>query len=243
MNYIYAVGLGPGDEEMMSMQALKALEKCDTIVGYPVYLELLPAHIKTKRLLSTPMRAEKKRCQMAIDEAKTGANVAMVCSGDSGVYGMASLLFEMTEDENDVDIIVIPGITAALSGSARLGCPLAHDFCIISLSDLLTPWEVIERRLRAAVMGDFAIAIYNPRSNKRPEHLGRAVDILYQAGMEHGRAAGYVRNIARDGEEIFAGTIEEVLDRDIDMFTTVFIGNSTTRVVAGRLVTPRGYRL
>ena len=243
MNYIYAIGLGPGNEEVMTSQALNALEKCDVIVGYPVYLELLPEHLKERKLLSTPMRAEKQRCQMAINEALLGSSVAMVCSGDSGVYGMASLLYEMTADESELDIIVIPGITAALSGSAKLGCPLAHDFCIISLSDLLTPWEMIEKRLQAAAMGDFAIAIYNPRSKKRPEHFRRAVDILYNAGIEMSRAAGYVRNIERDGEEAFAGTLEEVVNSDIDMFTTVFIGNSATRIIGGKLVTPRGYRL
>lgn len=243
MNQLYIVGLGPGKEEMMTQECVQTLEKCDVIVGYPVYLKLLPAHLKDKRQLSTPMRAEKERCQMAIDEAKKGFSVAMVCSGDSGVYGMASLLYEMTESEPEVELIVVPGITAAISGSARLGSPLSHDFCVISLSNLLTPWEMIEKRLRAAVMGDFCMAIYNPASHKRPEHTKHACEIMMGEGMEETRACGYVKNIGREGEEIHTCTLKELMSADIDMFTTVFIGNSNTKIVNGKLVTPRGYQI
>ena len=170
----------------------------------------------------------------------------MVCSGDAGIYGLASLMFEIREelgkDAADVDIDVIPGITAASSGAAVLGAPLNHDFCVISLSDLLTPWELIEKRLRAAAGGDFAIAIYNPSSKKRHDYLRKACDILLET-VEPGRACGYVRSIGRDGEEFHTCTLAELRNTEVDMFTTVFIGNSQSRIIDGRLITPRGYKL
>ena len=243
MNQLYVVGLGPGKEDYMTKECLAVLEQVDVIVGYPVYLDLIPKHITGKERLSTPMRQEKVRCQMAIEECKKGKSVAMVCSGDSGVYGMASLLYEMAESEPEVELVVVPGITAAISGSARLGSPLSHDFCVISLSNLLTPWEVIEKRLRAAVAGDFCMAIYNPASHKRPDFTRRACEIFMEEGMEESRACGYVKNIGREGEEICTCTLRQLMDADIDMFTTVFIGNSNTKIVKGKLVTPRGYQV
>ena len=238
--------MGPGKEEMMTQQALAALGEADVIVGYTVYLELLGERFAGKEFLSTPMKQEAERCRLAFAEAAKGKNVAMVCSGDAGIYGMASLMFEIKEElgdeASDTDIEIIPGITAASSGAAVLGAPLNHDFCVISLSDLLTPWELIEKRLRAAAVGDFAIAIYNPSSKKRHDYLKKACDILLET-IEKERACGYVRSIGRDGEEHHTCTLEELRETEADMFTTVFIGNSQSRIIGGRLVTPRGYRL
>jgi precorrin-3B C17-methyltransferase len=165
----------------------------------------------------------------------------MICSGDAGIYGMASLMFEIGEGYTDsAEIKILPGITAASSGAAVLGAPLNHDFCVISLSDLLTPWELIERRLRAAAAGDFAIAIYNPSSKKRHDYLRKACDILMET-VEAERPCGYVRSIGRDGEEYRTCSLAELRDAEVDMFTTVFIGNSQSRISGGRMITPRGY--
>ena len=238
--------MGPGCEYMMTQQALSTLDQADVIVGYTVYLELLGESFAGKELLSTPMKQEKERCRLAFEEAAKGKRVAMVCSGDAGIYGMASLMFEIKEDlgerAKDIEIEVVPGITAASSGAAVLGAPLNHDFCVISLSDLLTPWELIEKRLRAAAEGDFAIAIYNPSSRKRRDYLKKACDILLES-IEDGRPCGYVRSIGRDGEESFTCTLKELRDTETDMFTTVFIGNSRSRIIDGKLVTPRGYSI
>ncbi len=238
--------MGPGCEYMMTQQALSTLDQADVIVGYTVYLELLGESFAGKELLSTPMKQEKERCRLAFEEAAKGKRVAMVCSGDAGIYGMASLMFEIKEDlgelAEDIEIEVVPGITAASSGAAVLGAPLNHDFCVISLSDLLTPWELIERRLRAAADGDFAVAIYNPSSKKRSGHLKKACDILLES-IEPDRPCGYVRSIGRDGEESFTCTLKELRDTEVDMFTTVFIGNSRSRIIDGKLVTPRGYSI
>ena len=241
-NTVFVVGMGPGEEKQMTGNALAALEESDVIVGYPVYLELLPERLKNKKCLSTPMRQEKERCILAFEEAAKGQTVSMVCSGDAGIYGMASLIYEIGERFPDTEIEIIPGITAACSGAAVLGAPLNHDFCVISLSDLLTPWEIIEARLEAAAKGDFAIAIYNPSSRKRADYLKKACEILLRE-MEPERPCGYVRNIGRENTEVYYCTLEELKDREADMFTTVFIGNSTTEMIGGKMVTKRGYVL
>jgi len=243
---IKIVGMGPGREDMMTQQALAALDAADVIVGYTVYLGLLGERFSGKKMLTTPMKQEAERCRLAFREAVKGNDVAMVCSGDAGIYGMASLMFEIKEELGEeasgIDIEVIPGITAASSGAAVLGAPLNHDFCVISLSDLLTPWELIEKRLRAAAEGDFAIAIYNPSSKKRHDYLQKACDILLET-IEGTRPCGYVRSIGRDGEEYRTCTLAELRGEQVDMFTTVFIGNSQSRITGGRLITPRGYKL
>lgn len=240
---IAVAGMGPGMESMMTQQALQALDDADVIVGYTVYLDLLGDRFEGKEFISTPMKQEAERCRMAFAEAAKGKSVAMVCSGDAGIYGMASLMFEIKEElGSDAAIEVIPGITAASSGAAVLGAPLNHDFCVISLSDLLTPWELIEKRLRAAAEGDFAVAIYNPSSKKRHDYLQKACDILLET-VEPERACGYVRSIGRDGEEYHTCSLAELRDTSVDMFTTVFIGNSQSRIIDDRLVTPRGYSL
>ncbi|MEE8826245.1 MAG: precorrin-3B C(17)-methyltransferase [Eubacteriales bacterium] len=238
---IYIVGMGPGNRGMMTRDAYEAVSAADVIVGYTVYTELMAKIVPGKEFVSTPMRHEIERCRRCFELAEEGRRVALICSGDAGVYGLAAPMLEMAADYPDIDIAVVPGITAANSGAAVLGAPLCHDYCVISLSDLLTPWPVIEKRLRAAVLGDFAIAIYNPSSHKRKDYLKRACTILMNAGAEPGRACGYVENIGREGTAKVCCTLEELWKADVNMFTTVFIGNSQTRVIGGRLVTPRGY--
>ena len=242
MNKIYIVGMGPGSEDALTPQAKNALNMSDCIVGYNVYLDLLPDELKKKELISTPMKQEVRRCEIVYEEALKGKTVSIICSGDAGVYGMASLMYELKERYPNTTLEVIPGITAALSGAAVLGVPVNHDFCIISLSDLLTPWEKIEKRLRAAADGDFAIVLYNPSSHKRKDYLKRACEILLET-MENNRPCGYVKNIGRDGQESGVMTLSELRDFEVDMFTTVFIGNSESRIIDGALVTGRGYKI
>ena len=240
MSKLYVVGIGPGSRENMTLRALAALEDAEIIVGYGVYTDLIRPMLPEKEYLETPMRKEADRCRMAIDIALAGRNVAMVSSGDAGVYGMAGLIYELAEGKG-LDIEIIPGVTAALSGGAVLGAPLTHDFAVISLSDILTPWEKIEKRLDAAAQADFCVAIYNPSSHRRADHLRRACDILLRSKSPE-TVCGVVRNIGRDGEEMRLMTLSELRDYSADMFSTVFIGNSQTRVIDGKMITPRGYR-
>lgn len=241
MSIIYVVGMGPGNEQQMTLEAVKALEESDVIIGYTVYLELLPKKFKEKKLLSTPMRREEERCRLCFEEAVKGNTVSIICSGDAGVYGMASLMYELQQEFEDTELIIIPGVTAALSGAALLGAPINHDFCVISLSDLLTPWDKIEKRLSNAAMGDFAIVLYNPSSRHRPEHLRRACDILLKY-IEEDRCCGIVENIGRSDTKVRICTLKDLRDTVVNMFTTVFIGNETTQELGGRMVTKRGYR-
>ena len=241
MGKIYAVGIGPGDEKQMTSEARMVMESCDVIIGYTVYVDLIKALFPDKEHVTTPMKQEVKRCEMALSYAKEGKTVAMVCSGDAGVYGMAGLLFELGEKVLEVEIEVVPGITAALAGAAVLGAPLIHDFAVISLSDLLTPWEKIQCRLKAAAMADFSICLYNPSSKKRHDYLEKACNYMLEY-KDKKTVCGLVRNIGRDGETSQLLTLEELKDTKVDMFTTVFIGNESTKNINGKMVTPRGYR-
>ena len=241
MSRIYVTGLGPGAGDQMTVKARKVLEHCPVIIGYTVYIDLIREMFPDKVFLSTPMRQEADRCRMAFREAEKGRDVAMVCSGDAGIYGMAGLIFEIGRDYPDIEIEVVPGITAASGGAAVLGAPLMHDFAVISLSDLLTPWETIEKRLDAAAQADFVICLYNPSSRKRADHLQKACDIILQH-RDPGNVCGIVRNIGRDGESCAIMTLEKLRDTGTDMFTTVFIGNSRTFELNGKMITPRGYK-
>lgn len=241
MSRIYVTGLGPGAGDQMTVKARKVLEHCPVIIGYTVYIDLIREMFPDKVFLSTPMRQEAERCRMAFREAEKGQDVAMVCSGDAGIYGMAGLIFEIGRDYPDIEIEVVPGITAASGGAAVLGAPLMHDFAVISLSDLLTPWETIEKRLDAAAQADFVICLYNPSSRKRADHLQKACDIILQH-RDPGNVCGIVRNIGRDGESCAIMTLEKLRDTGTDMFTTVFIGNSRTFELNGKMITPRGYK-
>ncbi len=247
---IYIVGMGPGDRSMMTEEAFLAMERADVIVGYTVYIDLVREYFADKEFFTTPMKAEIERCKACFDFALKGKDVAFICSGDAGVYGMAAPVFELLPQYKALspelsadNIYVIAGVTAALSGAAVLGAPINHDFCVISLSDLLTPWEVIEKRLRAAIMGDFAIVLYNPSSKKRHDYLKRACDIMLAAGATGERACGYVENIGREGTASHVCSLSELLDAQVNMFTTVFIGNSKSQIIEGKLVTKRGYKI
>lgn len=240
MNKLFLVGLGPGDPQGMTEAARAALEQAEVLCGYTVYLDLVKEQFPEKETYTTPMTRELERCQWAVNRAAQGKIVAMLCSGDAGVYGMAGPVLELAEGKN-VEIEVVPGVTAAISGAAVLGAPLMHDFCVISLSDFLTPWETIARRLRCAAAGDFSIVLYNPRSKKRPEHLRRACQILLEEKSPD-TVCGWVRNIGRAGQTHGVVTLGELGRMELDMFTTVFIGASSTKVIDGRMVTPRGYR-
>ena len=240
MKKVTVIGLGPGGGADLTGRARAALEGCDLIVGYTAYIELVKLDFPEKEVLSTGMRREVDRCRAAVEAALTGKDVAVVCSGDSGVYGMAGLIYEVAQEYDPIEIEVVPGITAACGGAAVLGAPLTHDFAVISLSDLLTPWEKIEKRLSAAAQADFVICLYNPSSRNRPDYLQRACDILLR-DKDPNTVCGTVRNIGREGEEGKLLTLAQLRDTQVDMFTTVFIGNSQTKVLGGKMVTPRGY--
>ncbi|MCL2150955.1 MAG: precorrin-3B C(17)-methyltransferase [Coriobacteriia bacterium] len=240
---IYAVGLGPGNPAFMAPRALEAIEASDCVVGYTGYIKLIPELLAGKEVISTGMRSEAERCRAAIQAALDGSQVCVVCSGDAGIYGMAALLFELAEPYDGLEIEVVPGITAAVAAAAILGAPLTNDFAVISLSDLLTPWEVIERRLEAASLADLVLCLYNPQSNKRSDYLERACDISLRHKPPK-TYCGYVRNAYRGSDdESRICTLDELAAEPVDMLTTVIIGNSDTRLINGKLVTARGYRL
>lgn len=240
MNRLYVVGMGPGAYDKMTVEAETVLEQCEVIAGYTVYAKLLKNKFPDKQYLVTGMKKEIERCRMALQSAAAGRTTAMVCSGDAGVYGMAGLLLEMGAECPDVEISVVAGVTAALSGAAVIGAPLGHDFAVISLSDLLTPWDKIELRLKCAAMSDMAVCLYNPASRKRKDYLQRACHILLEYQSPN-TVCGFVRNIGRQGESSAILTLEQLSREQVDMFTTVFIGNSMTKQIGNRMVTPRGY--
>ena len=241
MNKLYVIGIGPGEYEQMTLKAIHAMEKSEVIIGYTVYVDLVKEHFPGKEFLTTPMKKEVDRCVMAFEEAKKGKVVSMICSGDAGVYGMSGLMYEVGVNYPEVELEIVPGVTAALGGAAVLGAPLIHDFCLISLSDLLTPWEKIQARLLGASQADFVICLYNPSSKKRHDYLQKACDLI-MTYKSPDTVCGIVSNIAREGENSRIMTLKELRDTKVDMFTTVFIGNSQTKVINGKMVTPRGYR-
>lgn len=241
MTELCIIGIGPGGPGGITREAYEALRECQVIIGYRVYVELVRVLCPDKEYITSAMTEEAKRCRLAIDTALSGKRTAVICSGDSGVYGMAALAYELRGGSSEPDIRVIPGVTAALSGGALLGAPLTDDFAAISLSDRLTDWETIEKRLEAAAMADFAIALYNPASKSRPRGLSRACDILLRR-LPESRPCGIARNIGREGESRRILTLGELKNAETDMFCTVFIGSSKTKVIAGKLITPRGYR-
>ncbi len=237
---IFVVGTGPGSISALTFDAKAALDKADTIVGYPVYTNLLKKDFPDKEYIETPMGSEIERCRLCFEESSKGKKVAIVSSGDAGVYGMASLIYEMSGDYPDTEIVTVPGLTAAITGAALLGAPLSNDFAVISLSDILTPKEKIEKRLRKAAEGDFTIVLYNPMSRKRRDNLRKACDIFLEY-MEEDRICGWVENIGREGERKVYLSLKELRDADLTMFTTVFIGSSETVMKNGVMLTKRGY--
>ena len=240
MNKVYVVGIGPGGADQITPRAREAMNRAEVLCGYTVYIDLVRPLYPDKEVFTTPMTRERERCRRCLELARSGRTVAMLCSGDAGVYGMAGPLLQLCPEFPEVEVEVVPGATAALSGGAVLGAPLMHDFCVISLSDLLTPWETIETRLLCAARGDFSICLYNPSSKKRADYLRRACDILLREKAP-GTVCGWVRNIGREGQERRVLTLAELREETVDMFTTVFIGSRATREITGWMVTPRGY--
>ena len=229
----------------MTLEALQALADSEVVVGYKVYVELIDDLLTDKEVHSTGMGREVERCRFAIEKAQAGQRVALISSGDCGIYGMAGLVYEILANEGSqgqFEIEAIPGITAATASAALLGAPLMNDWASISLSDALTPWEVIVKRLHAAGQGDFVIALYNPRSRARPHNLAEAMEIL-RGYRGHETPVGIARNAYREGQDCKLTTLGELDEADVDMFTTVIIGNSLTRDLHGYLVTLRGYPL
>lgn len=260
MSKLYVVGTGPGDLKQMTLEAREAIEAAEVVIGYKTYLDLVEPLLAGKRVVSTGMMKEVERCREALSSAVSGKITALVSGGDSGIYGMAGLVLELAEEtarkekqaslfENivetsgpDVEVVVVPGVSAVQAAAARLGAPLMHDFAVISLSDLLTPWEVIVQRLKAAAAADFVVALYNPRSAGRVDHLDRARE-LFLKGRSGTTPVGIVRNACRDGEEVTVSTLDDLPRYDVDMATIVIIGNASTYVDGtGRMVTPRGYK-
>ena len=220
MKQLYVIGMGPGGADQLTPQARLALEGSQVLCGYTTYLDLAREFQAGREIVSTPMTQELERCRLALERAAAGKTTAMICPA--------------------VEVEVIPGVTAALAGAAVLGAPLMHDFAVISLSDLLTPWPVIEKRLDCAGAGDFVLCLYNPMSKKRRDHLRRACDILLKH-RSGDTVCGWVKNIGREGQEHRLLTLAELREEQVDMFTTVFIGSQSTREISGRMVTPRGY--
>lgn len=237
---IFVIGIGPGLLDYMAPRAKVAIEESDVVVGYKLYLDLIDDLIKHKSTDFTGMRKEVERCNRVVELAREGKTVSLVSSGDAGVYGMAGILLELVDE--DMDVEVIPGVTAATAAAASLGAPLMHDYVTISLSDLLTEWSLIQKRLHCAGEGDFVVSIYNPRSKGRQEQIVEARDILLQYKSPE-TPVGIVRNAKREGEEIVISTLGNMLDETIDMVTMVIVGNSNTYIKNGRMVTPRGYKI
>lgn len=240
---IYVVGIGPGNREHMSLRAIEAIQSADVIIGYKTYINLIRHLIEGKEVIDSGMKKEVERCNLTLDKAIEGHQVAIISSGDAGVYGMAGIMLEVKyERESDVEIEVVPGITAASAASAALGAPMMHDFTVISLSDLLTDWELIRKRLECAAMGDFVAALYNPKSMGRVHQIEEAREIFLKYKPKT-TPVGIVKNAKRADEEIVITDLEHMLQHEIDMLTVVIIGNSNTYVKDGKMITPRGYKL
>jgi precorrin-3B C17-methyltransferase len=239
---ISVVGIGPGSLEHLTPKARSEIEAADVVVGYRTYIKLIQGIVrKDAELLSGTMGKEVERAKIAVDKANKGNHVVLVSSGDPGVYGMAGIVLEVAAvEEASVAIEIVPGVTAATACSAVLGAPLVSDFAVISLSDLLTPWEKIERRLEAAASADFSIILYNPQSRGRVEPLTKAYEILLN-NIDPKTPVGVVHQVGREGERFFITTLKEMLNYDIDMTTTIVIGNSATKIINGKMVTARGY--
>lgn len=239
------MGTGPGAVEYLSTRARETLTTAEVIVGYTTYINLIREIIGDREIVSTGMTREKERCHKAVEMAVAGRRVAVVSSGDPGVYGMAGLVLEIMESEGLLDVIpveIVPGITSATAAAAKLGAPLMHDFAVISLSDLLTPWETIEKRLSAAAGADFITVLYNPASKKRNWQLQKAREIFLQHRSPE-TPVGIVKNAARDEESVVVTDLAGLPEQPVDMLTTVIVGNNSTRRAGNFLVTPRGYRV
>lgn len=239
MAKLYVVGIGPGGREHMTYRAVQVIKSCDVIVGYKPYIGYIEDLVHGKEIFSTGMRGEIERCKYAIDRVKDGKNTAIVSTGDAGLYGMAGPIMELSED---IEVEIIPGVTAAFSAASELGAPIMHDYASISLSDLLTPWEVIEKRIEKAAEADFVITIYNPKSRGRRDHLERAIEIIgnHRSGST---PVGIVKNSGRENRSIAITTLDNIDYDKIDMLCVLIIGNTNTFLRNGKIITPRGYEI
>mgnify|MGYP001060928143 FL=1 len=241
---LYVVGLGPGDAALLTPQAAAMLDAAQTIVGYRLYVDLIsPERLRGKNVVTTGMRREADRCNAAIDAALAGSPTAVVCSGDAGIYGMSGLIFELLEARDLADAVpvtIAPGVPAVCAAAALLGAPLMHDFACVSLSDLLTPWERIEQRLEAALAADFVLALSNPRSKGRDWQLDRALELARRHRTPE-TPVGLVHKAYRPDQQTLIRPLRDFCGTDADMLSLLIIGNTTTRVTAERMVTPRGY--
>lgn len=242
-NKLYAVGIGPGGEEHMTKKALKILEEVDIIIGYTAYIELVKKIFPQKEYIATAMKKEIERCQIAVDKCVEGKSIAMISSGDSGIYGMAGILLQLVNEQDEIiDFEVIPGVTAANAAAAILGAPLMHDFSVISLSDLMTPLDLILKRVQCSAEGDFVICLYNPKSKKRVDYITKAAEIIGKYRSET-TPVGIVRNAGREDESSEIVFLKDIDKANIDMFTIVIVGNSQSYIEGGKIITPRGYKL
>ncbi|MCT4616536.1 MAG: precorrin-3B C(17)-methyltransferase [Marinifilaceae bacterium] len=240
---IYVVGIGPGDFDYACNKAISALGNSDIIVGYKTYIELVKPHFENKNFLSSAMKKEVDRCLEVLKLAEQGKTVSLISSGDPGIYGMAGIMIEIVAAHNsDVQVEVIPGISASASAASLLGAPLMNDFAVISLSNLLTPWETIEKRLHALAQADFVISVYNPKSKTRTDPFYNAIEILLKY-KDPKTPVGIVRNAMRENQEIEITDLANLKDAEVNMFTTLIIGNSNTDIVNGKMVAIRGYKL
>lgn len=239
MAKLYVIGIGPGGRENMTLRALDRIEKSEVIVGYKPYIEYIKDLVGEKEIFSTGMRGEIERCKYAIARVKEGKNTAIISTGDAGLYGMAGPILELIDD---IDVEIVPGVTAAFSAASELGSPIMHDYASISLSDLLTPWDVILKRVEKASEGDFVITIYNPRSKGRPDNLKEAIDIVKRYRKKT-TPIGIVRNSGRDNRSIILTSLGDIDYEKVDMLSILIIGNTNTYVEGNTMITPRGYEI
>ena len=239
MAKIYVVGIGPGKKGDMTFRAYDALEKSDVIIGYKTYIDLIKEYFPEKELISSPMKKEVDRCREVVEIAESGKTVSLISSGDAGIYGMAGIMLEIVPEGIETEII--PGVTASNAAAATAGAPLMHDFATISLSDLLTDWDLIKKRVDLASQGDFVISLYNPKSKGRTTQIEDAAEIMLKYKSPETPVA-IVRNAGREDEKVTAATLGTMLEHEIDMLTVIIIGNSKTFMKNGKIITPRGYK-
>ena len=237
MGKLYVIGIGPGGLEHMTLKAKQAIEESNIVVGYNKYIDMIKPLVEDKELFSTGMRGEEARCRKALELSKENNTVALISTGDSGIYGMAGLILQMQEDEN---VEIIPGVTASSAAGSVIGAPLMHDNCNISLSDLMTPYDLIKKRVRNAADADMIISLYNPRSKGRPHYLREAIEIIKEY-RELNTPVAVVRHALRDGQEYKLFTLENFDEEVVDMFSIVIVGNSQSFIKGGKFITPRGY--
>ena len=242
MGKIIITGIGPGSKEDITPAVLEAMQKADSIVGYKYYFQFIEPYVKPGcECIDTGMKKERERAEQAFELAEQGKTVVVISSGDASIYGMAPLIYEMRNaHQSDVEIETLPGISAFQKAASLLGAPIGHDMCIISLSDLMTPWEVIERRIKAAAGGDFVTAVYNPKSHGRYWQLYRLQELFLKVRSAN-TPVGYVRQAGREEQEVQVTTLGDFNPEDIDMFTVILIGNSQSYIADGKIITPRGY--